>query len=310
MVAIPLLWGMILTFAYYFAVHRGILASPLLARYTAGHWVEYAKWACSLSALQPWHAAGGWRSRSSWRCDAAQLPPLESEQLASQLATYDNYLTSLPESQQEGAYVRRLQSALSHVQRHSSAAQLEDELKYLADVEAERTHEGYSLVRMIIWATPMLGFLGTVIGITLAPGDLSPEALVNSPKEAMEGLLSGFSIAFDMMVLARTLSIFLMFTQFVTQQIESQLTSLVDRRVSEDLSPFFRSPQAIDDPQVVTLRQLASTMLESTDANSRRQAELWKTALDQAHRQWATLMQSAGSAVQAAVAGASRAAGT
>ena len=41
----------------------------------------------------------------------------------------------------------------------------------------------------------MLGFLGTVIGITLALGDLSPQSLVNEPEVAMQGLLGGLSIA-------------------------------------------------------------------------------------------------------------------
>ena len=43
----------------------------------------------------------------------------------------------------------------------------------------------------------MLGFLGTVIGITQALGDLDPEELANSIQTAMDGLLSGLYVAFD-----------------------------------------------------------------------------------------------------------------
>ena len=121
------------------------------------------------------------------------------------------------------------------MRRQESADQLDEELKYLADVEADRTYEAYALARMIIWATPMLGFLGTVIGITLALGDLSPEALVNSPKEAMEGLLSGLSVAFDTTALALSLSMMLMFAQFLANQLETQLLTVVQRVASEEL---------------------------------------------------------------------------
>ena len=304
MVGIPLLWGMILTFSFYFAVHRDFFSSPLLVRYTAGHWVEYAEVGLFFIGLVAVLRRGRLAFAQLMKSDAVRLPEMGAKSMQSHLVSCDEYLASLPDSLADGPFARRLNNSLAHVRRHSSTDQLEDELKYLADLDAERTHEGYALDRMIIWATPMLGFLGTVIGITLALGDLSPEALVNTPKEAMEGLLSGLSIAFDTTAVALTLSISLMFTQFVTQQIESQLMTLVDRRVSDDLAPIFQSEGATDDPQVTTLRQLAMAMVESADANSRRQAEIWKTTLEQAHRQWATLMQSAGSAVQAAVSGA------
>ncbi|MCA9171428.1 MAG: MotA/TolQ/ExbB proton channel family protein, partial [Planctomycetales bacterium] len=304
MVGIPLLWGMILTFSYYFAVHRGFFQSPLLARYTAGHWVEYAEVGLFFVGLVAVFRRGRLAFGQLMRADAVQLPTCDGEPMREHVENCHDYLAGLPESLAAGPYARRLTSALAHIRRHDSTEQLEDELKYLSDVDAERTHEGYALVRMIIWATPMLGFLGTVIGITLALGDLSPEALVNSPKDAMEGLLSGLSVAFDTTALALTLSIFLMFAQFVTQQVESQLMMLVDRRVNDDLAPIFQAPASVEDAQVTTLRQLATAMVEATEENSRRQSDVWKTALEQAHRQWASLMQSAGTAIQAAVAGA------
>lgn len=200
--------------------------------------------------------------------------------------------------------MRRLNDALTHVQRNETAEHLEDELKYLADVEAERSHDGYALVRMIIWATPMLGFLGTVIGITLALGDLSPEALVNSPKEAMEGLLSGLSVAFDTTALALTLSITLMFAQFVTQQLDTQLLSVLDRQATRELAPYFRRETQSTDPQTETLQRMAVQMTDAIQASNQRQMELWQKSLDQSHQQWVQLMQDTGQLVHEAVAGA------
>jgi biopolymer transport protein ExbB/TolQ len=211
---------------------------------------------------------------------------------------------SLSAKQQSTLLAQRIQDALGHVRRHQATDHLEDELKYLGDMDADRVHDGYALVRMIIWATPMLGFLGTVIGITLALGDLSPEALVNSPKEAMEGLLSGLSVAFDTTALALTLSIMLMFAQFVTLQVETQLLAWVDRQATRVLAPLFRLASPAGDPQSVMLRQMAGEVLGAMEQNTRIQTELWRGTLQQSQEQWAELMRGTGQTLQGALAGA------
>jgi len=40
-------------------------------------------------------------------------------------------------------------------------------LKYLSDLDAAHAQAGYGLFRVIVWAIPITGFLGTVIGITM-----------------------------------------------------------------------------------------------------------------------------------------------
>ena len=49
-----------------------------------------------------------------------------------------------------------------------SADALDDELKYLSDLDASRLHASYALFRVIVWAIPILGFLGTVWGMIVA----------------------------------------------------------------------------------------------------------------------------------------------
>ena len=154
---------------------------------------------------------------------------------------------------------------------------------------------------MIIWATPMLGFLGTVIGITLALGDLSPEALVNSPKVAMEGLLSGLSVAFDTTALALSLSIALMFTQFLMTQVDTQLLSIVDRRTSDLLGNRFRKLGTERDPHLASVERMSQSVMNNMTTIVERQSEVWKTSLDAAHDQWAKLMTETGDSVESAV---------
>jgi hypothetical protein len=113
---------------------------------------------------------------------------------------------------------------------------LNDELKYQSEKDADAQYEGYSLVRIIIWATPMLGFLGTVMGITQALGDLAAQQLGNDLNAAMQGLFAGLYVAFDTTALALTLSIMLMFIQFMSDQFETQLLGAVDVKTEDALS--------------------------------------------------------------------------
>ncbi len=301
----PLFWGALATFAYYFALRQDWIASPLLVRYTAGHPVEYIEMGLFFTGLAA-IVRRGWRAvlqltlAQSVRLKASSgegQASEEAEQLLAQLAALSGPL-------RRSAVVRRLEAALSHVRRQGTADQLDEELKYLADVEAEQTYEAYALARMIIWATPMLGFLGTVIGITLALGDLSPEALVNSPKEAMEGLLAGLSVAFDTTALALSLSMILMFAQFLANQWETQLLTVVQRVASEELGHRFHRVGTSRDPQIAAVQRMTQTVVSGMETLVRRQSDVWKATMDQAHQQWLQLIDGASNTMQTAVTSA------
>ena len=101
-------------------------------------------------------------------------------------------------------------------------------------------------MRIVIWATPMLGFLGTVVGITDALGDLGRELSTSGAADAggslntaMEGLLAGLYVAFDTTAIALCFSIALMFIQFMLDRGESQLLDMVDQRANDELAGRF-----------------------------------------------------------------------
>jgi len=301
----PLVWGLLATVGFYAAIRQGILTQELIVRYTAGHPVEYVEVCLFFIGLAAVLRRGWQAIRQLGIAEAVQLDPPPAEGQTSQEATQIlNELAELPQSIRNSYFVQRLENALSFVRRQESADDLDDELKYLADTDVERNYEAYALVRMIIWATPMLGFLGTVIGITLALGDLSPEALVNSPKVAMEGLLSGLSVAFDTTALALTLSIALMFTQFLITQIETQLLSIVDRRVYELLGNRFKKFGGERDPHVASVERMSQKVLTSMETMAERHGDIWKSSLDSAHQQWQTMMAETAETVETGLSSA------
>jgi biopolymer transport protein ExbB/TolQ len=163
-------------------------------------------------------------------------------------------------------------------------------------------HSGYATLRIIIWAIPILGFLGTVIGITMAIASLSPEALEHSMTEVTQGL----GVAFDTTAEALALTMVLMFTKAWVERVEGNLLSSVDARVAQELVGRFQSDsdKAAGDPNVAAIRRMSEQVVEAVEEMASRQAELWKTSIDETHQRWADVSMAAGHIVKDSISSA------
>ncbi|MBW3596445.1 MAG: MotA/TolQ/ExbB proton channel family protein [Planctomycetes bacterium] len=307
----PFAWGMAACCTFYFllksqALHPALGPyGPLLERYFAGHWVEYVEVAMFCIGLAALVIKLTGVLTQFPLLDRIGLEAPRGTALTVDDATRQiDLLEEAPPRVRTSYLGRRLREALESVERNRSAAGLDDELKYLADLDSARAHEGYALVRIVIWATPMLGFLGTVIGITLALGELSPEALVKTPETAMEGLLAGLSVAFDTTAVALSLSIVLMFAQFLIDRIETQLLEAVETRAREELIGRFETLGASGDPHVASIERMSRSVVQSTERLVERQTELWQGTINAAHDRWGRLVNDAGGTLQSSLASA------
>jgi hypothetical protein len=210
-------------------------------------------------------------------------------------------LDHLPGRRQNEYYVERLRAGLEHVRHHGSAEMLDDELKYLADLDVSRLHAGYGLFRVIVWAIPILGFLGTVIGITMM---LTGAAQIanGADQGAMFKIFEGLGLKFDTTALALTLSMILMFVHFSVERAEMSLLTEVDERVQRDLSGRFALVPTGNEGQFTAMRNLAQTILQTTDVLMRRQAELWQASVEAAAQRWTQMAEIAGGHVRSAMA--------
>lgn len=296
----PMIWGMALWVGFYVLIQQGILTHQLLVRYFAGHPIEYIESALFFVGL----AAIGLRvvdlvgQHFLMRKVALEPAPPEGQPVDDcqrLMATLDK----LPEPLQATLLTQRLRDALTHVHRRDTADGLEDELKYLADVDASRSYDSYALVRLIVWAIPILGFLGTVVGITMALSslNLAPGELENS----LDSLTSGLGIAFDTTTLALTLSIVLMFSQFLSERIEADLLTKVDERTNEELVGRFETSDNGVSPQLVSIRRMAETVIKATETLVHRQADIWQASIDAAHHQWSQLFDATGTQLESAL---------
>ncbi len=253
-----LIWGLGLCVGFYALIHYNVIESPFVRRYFAGHPVEYIETAMFfVGVVAILVKASGVMGQFGVMARVDFAPRPADGQNIQEAAEILTSLTELPARVRECYFVRRLQAALNYISQKGDVADLEEELKHLSDQDSARQYSDFALVRIIIWATPMLGFLGTVIGITLALGNLSPTSLVETPEKAMEGLLASLSVAFDTTALALSLSVVLMFLQFFANQLEIELLTAVDQRVAAELIGRFHDP--VPAAAAEPLRYIAST---------------------------------------------------
>ncbi len=281
----PIAWGALATLAFYVGMEQAQFAGPFLKRYFASHPIEYAAMAAFFIALA---SLGIKLLDVLWQSAATSRRVLDDEHesgnTVQDVPELLDELDELPETAQSSLLVRRVRAGLEHVRRRGSADELEEELRTLSEHDAERLYANYALVRLIIWAIPILGFLGTVIGITLALANLAPTALEDSITEVAAGL----GVAFDTTAQALALSMLLMFAQYVTDRAETRLLERIDRRASNELTSRF-ARYADADPQVAAVRRVADEIIASTGRLVERQAELWKSTIDAAHTHWARM---------------------
>lgn len=283
----PLLWGGLGAFGFYALLDAGAFASlPMVERYVAGHPVEYVTTVMFFVALaslvlrtidtqgQWWRL---WRSvRLLGTVPAAPQPAASVGALRERLRSHSGLKPA-------DALARRMDDVLDHVERQGSGERLDEQLRYLSEMEAVRAHESGALFRIIVWAIPILGFLGTVMGITIAIANLDPTTL----EESMNEVTLGLAVAFDTTALALALSLVLMFGKFFVDSLESRLFAAVDRRAdAELLGRFETEPGGPNGELVAMVRRTVGEMVRATETLVQKQAALWQESLAAGEKRW------------------------
>ena len=278
-----LFWGSLAATGFYLLIHAKVLDGPFYTRYFSSHWVLYAETILFfIGTAELLLKAFDVTEQKIRARKPVWTEPLEVAQPLSKAQVLVDQIDALPEKDRQTIVVRRMRDALDSVIRQQSADRLDDELKYLSDSEAGRVHASYAMMRIIIWAIPILGFLGTVIGITEAIGQLNPQAL----EQSLDMVTFGLGIAFDTTALALTLSMVLMFGQFWIDKLESRVLSDVDTRASNELSGRFERITASKDPQVAAIQDMSQAVLQSTEKLVTRQTEIWQRSIETSQRRW------------------------
>jgi len=296
----PVLWGGAACALFYGLIHANVLQGEFVDRYFLSHPVEYVATAMffiglALLAVKMVELIGQF---SLVGRPLLGPPPPNGERPAG-CDVLLTRLEELPAGRQNDYLIRRLRELLKFVRSRGSAEDLDEQMQALADVDVERSDESYALCTLLAAMIPMLGFLGTVIGITRALGHLAPDQL----EQSLPTVMAGLYVAFDTTALALGLTIGLMFVRFFVGRVERNLLEQVDRHVAVEMEDRFVTSSNRDEGRD-EIRQLAQRVFEMTDRVVDRQAQLWHQSMDAAGRRWTQLTQSAGEQIRASLEGA------
>jgi hypothetical protein len=312
---IPICLGLTMYLGLSYLIEQAILTNDLLIRYTTGHPISRFTTAMFFVGLSSLLLIGKnvfcqFSSESKIELDPVLLgeklgtaadgtaisPTTDkaTRGIAPIAAACQTNLEALPTSVHEHYLWRRFSAIVSHLNRTDSVATAEDELKYLSELDLERQQQRYALIRILIWATPMLGFLGTVLGISEALGGIAvgPE---NDFESMMNGLRGSLYVAFDTTALALTLSMLLMFGLFLIDRFELQLLSLVDTKAHAEVSRHFD----LASPDHSSLQRFSDEFLATSKQAILDQTKIWAHSIHSAEKAWASSLTETNDHVQA-----------
>ena len=286
------LFYLIVYFVPWQPLQRYFLGHPVAVAATVLFWV-----AAAVLAAKWWQVTEQWNRLSRIR-DEDLLPPQAADSPAGRwLGDHDaGYVArrwiqavgSLPAAVRNSLLVNRLDELLMRQSQRGTTKHLADDLREVAGREADTAHDSFGLVRIIVWAIPMLGFLGTVIGITQTLGGLD----FTDGTAAVDRLKSGLYVAFDTTALGLVLSVLAIFMQFPVERSEQRLLAAIDSRVGHLLSAHLPSDEAADN-QTALIADLCEGIQAAVAESLSSQAELWRTTIDEAREHWQDVQASA-----------------
>lgn len=141
---------------------------------------------------------------------------------------------------------RRILSVLQHLDT-VDAQRAHELIRHQSDIEADAAASGYRTAKLFIWAMPILGFIGTVLGISLAVGGFSDFLTTNVSIDEIDAVTAelgevaqGLSFAFDTTLLGLLGGLFASVVSSGVQAREERLlTRLEDLtlRIMETATP-------------------------------------------------------------------------
>jgi len=217
--------------------------------------------ACRLDCLPPW--------------DGRAVPVADAGRLIKDIR-------GLKRSWKHTYLVRRVAAVLDFVHCRGSANELDDQIRTLADNDSMALEGSYSFIRFITWAIPILGFLGTVLGITQSIANVTPETL----EKNLDKVTGGLALAFDATALGLGLTMLTMFLTFLVERLEQGILETVDRYADDQLAHRFERAGAEGGEFVAVVRQNTQVLVQATEQLVQRQAAVWAKALAEGERQW------------------------
>jgi biopolymer transport protein ExbB/TolQ/DNA-directed RNA polymerase subunit RPC12/RpoP len=178
------------------------------------------------------------RQRESMLFDA--LPEsCGAEITLSTLDKFVNHVRELPAQAGDSFLIQRVLRGLEHFRVRQSASETATMLASQSEIDGAAAASSYAMPNVIVWAIPILGFIGTVLGLGTAVAELS-ESLggaenVDQIKETLQEITKNLGTAFDTTLIALIMALLLKLPTSSLQKAEEDLLNSVDEYCNENL---------------------------------------------------------------------------
>lgn len=196
------------------------------------------------------------------------------------------HIHDLPVEPSTSFLVNRVLRGLEHFRVRRSNPEAAAMLASQSEIDGNAVQSSYTLINVLVWAIPILGFIGTVIGISAAvgafSGTLSGAGDIDQLKGALNNVTTGLATAFDTTLLALLMSMIVMFPSSSLQKSEEDLLNWVDEYCNENLLKRLRDgalggdgPQRSDVSPAVLRRAIDAAMVPH-----HAELESWRAKLE------------------------------
>lgn len=149
----------------------------------------------------------------------------------SNLSTVRKELTEkLQISQRQGLVAGRVNRVINRLENEGSASDVAALLSEQAEIDRAVYNNNYALVRFAIWLIPVLGFIGTVLGISVAIASFPElfESAADDLGDQLGPVTASLGVAFETTLLALIKVAIVMFVMFPIQKRGTDLLNRFD----------------------------------------------------------------------------------
>jgi biopolymer transport protein ExbB/TolQ len=157
------------------------------------------------------------------------------------IAEFIDHVYKLPRRLRDSLMVNRIRKALELFETRQNNADVAHMMSTQSEIDSIRIAGSYSLLKVFIWAIPILGFVGTVLGLSAAIGNfqgvMGGATDIDALMGSLGGVTSGLGTSFDTTLLGLIYSIILSFPMSALQKTEDDNLNNIDAYCNETLLP-------------------------------------------------------------------------
>ncbi len=213
------------------------------------------------------------------------LPTDISEEISEKtVAKFIEHVKGLPVDPRESFLINRVLRGLEHFRILKSSSEVSNRLQSQSEIDATAIDSSYTMLKVFIWAIPILGFIGTVMGISESVGSFSGSMDaaedISVLKDSLNGVTGGLATAFDTTLVALVMSMLVMFPSSSMQKSEEDLLNWVDEYCNENLLKRLKESGQAGSGDERDHRRLIQRTIDKAMADHHAELQTWTQKLE------------------------------